>query len=109
LGVRQQAQNRCFAPPPRMSRNRACAKQRASFLTPCSYFATHSTCTPKHTNAQHQRRDKFAAYRKAGLLRPFHVRRTPYKCRMHSLGGNIIKEYAGARQKVCCWLHGLAG
>ncbi|KAI8464551.1 MAG: kinase-like domain-containing protein [Monoraphidium minutum] len=44
--------------------------------------------------------DKFTAYRKAGFVKPFHIRRTPYKCRMWSLGGYIVKEYSGARQKV---------
>jgi hypothetical protein len=38
-------------------------------------------------------------------VKPFHVRRSPYKCRMHSLGGYIFKEYSGARQKV--WIRGI--
>jgi hypothetical protein len=40
------------------------------------------------------------AYRKAGYIKPFHIRRTPYKCRMYLLGSYIVKEYSGARQKV---------
>ncbi|GBF90090.1 hypothetical protein Rsub_02798 [Raphidocelis subcapitata] len=42
----------------------------------------------------------FEEYRRAGLIKPFHVRRSPYRCRMYAMGGYIIKEYSGARQKV---------
>jgi len=45
-------------------------------------------------------RTKYAAYRSAGCIAPFHVRRTPYKVKLFTLDSYIIKEYTGAREKV---------
>jgi hypothetical protein len=40
------------------------------------------------------------AYRQAGYLTPFSVRKTPYKQKIFSMGTHIIKEYTGARETV---------
>lgn len=40
------------------------------------------------------------AYRQAGYLQPFSVRRSPYKQKIFSMGTHIIKEYTGARDTV---------
>eukprot|EP00775_Hariotina_reticulata_P002663 gene2663-2963_t len=45
-------------------------------------------------------RSKYVAYRSAGCIAPFHVRRTPYKVKLFTLDSYIIKEYSGARDKV---------
>lgn len=65
-----------------------------------THRAVGTLCNHARTPPTRSRRDKFAAYRKAGFVKPFHIRRTPYKCRMYSLGGYIVKEYSGCRQKV---------
>lgn len=40
------------------------------------------------------------ASRRAGVVAPFHARRTPYKIKIFAMGDVIIKEYTGAREKV---------
>jgi hypothetical protein len=43
---------------------------------------------------------RYIAYRQAGYLTPFSVRKTPYKQKIFSMGTHIIKEYTGARSTV---------
>lgn len=43
---------------------------------------------------------RYVAYRQAGYLTPFSVRKTPYKQKIFSMGTHIIKEYTGARETV---------
>lgn len=46
------------------------------------------------------RRARYVAYRQAGYLTPFSVRKTPYKQKIFSMGTHIIKEYTGCRETV---------
>lgn len=45
-------------------------------------------------------RARYVAYRQAGYLAPFSVRKTPYKQKIFNMGTHIIKEYTGARDTV---------
>jgi hypothetical protein len=45
-------------------------------------------------------RARYVAYRQAGYLTPFSVRKTPYKQKIFSMGTHIIKEYTGCRETV---------
>lgn len=47
---------------------------------------------------------RFVAFRQAGYLTPFSVRKTPYKQKIYSMGTHIIKEYTGARETVRPWV-----
>ena len=84
---------------------RTCAQlllSRASALLPNSP-PPFCTLLPLHTKNSRDR-DKYAALRDAGAIKPFHARRAPHRVRMFKLGGCVVKEYSGggaaSRQKV---------
>lgn len=45
-------------------------------------------------------RARYVAYRQAGYLTPFSVRRSPYKQKLFTMGTHIIKEYSNCRDTV---------